>query len=233
LDAMELILAAMADKPMAYAPVAFGSSPLAEPAHVAAHEETRAHAPLLESIKADPETKRSSTRAQVESLARPGAGLSQHELKRPRLFDEAVRPIGDGDDVQSVLEALVLHVERLSSYRAPGRTTRNGPTAEENARRVDLLLAEGPSAFLAFAIGHRNADTAADDGDFAVQEEARSIVTKWREAPAVTRAAFAEIAAAERGLTEASLKCKSHDRNSRLNDARHRLFSLHPGSIAP
>lgn len=139
------------------------------------------------------------------------------------------RLLGEGDNVGVVLDTIVQQVERLHSYRPPGRSTRNGPSAEEMARRAEASLAEGPSPFLAFALAHRHELKAvARDVELSVAEEVRLLTSKWRAATPATRVAFEALAAEERARVARSLKGKNTDRAQRLEDARARLLALLP-----
>ncbi|KAG8464074.1 hypothetical protein KFE25_000242 [Diacronema lutheri] len=166
-----------------------------------------------------------------DNLAWQGADvLDVVEPKRQKL-------ISDDEELALVLDAIVFEVEALHSYRPPpaGRSSRHAPTAEEMARRVEATIAEGPSAFLAFALAHRHEDEgkAEDEPSASVRDVARRLASRWRAAPLAARRAFEALAAAERAETVRSLgtKCKSSERAQRLEEARCRLFALRPDDV--
>lgn len=140
------------------------------------------------------------------------------------------RLLGEGDDVEAVLDAIVRYVERLHSHRPPGRSTRHGPPTESTARRAEMVIAEGPSAFLVFGLAYRNelGEAQPKGEELAPQQQARMLASKWRLATPATRAAFEELAARERSQIAQGLKSKGAERAQKLEAARRRLLSLLP-----
>jgi hypothetical protein len=136
--------------------------------------------------------------------------------------------LGADDSVEGVLEALVRQLERLNAPRpSGGRSLRKAPTSETMAERVEALVAEAPSAYMAFALANRGVVEAAA-AELEPQELARRLTSLWRAQPAATRASYATLAAGLRSETSASLRCRAAERAQRLEEAHERLFALAP-----
>jgi hypothetical protein len=142
------------------------------------------------------------------------------ELKRARI-------VGADDDVSTTLEALVRTVERVHAHRPAARTSRNAPSSEAVARRIESIVVEGPSAFMAFALA-RCAQFEATEPELEPDELAGRLASLWREQPAAERARYELIAREQREQTSASLRCKAAERPQRMAEARQRL--LHASS---